>query len=110
MSDVRGDSAGEAAKTKLTAKQKYDRRQAKVVESRKALERLPGVLKENQDMKETIARLEAQLLERRQEEEASTANLHKLPQQIQGVIPQHPQRFNQPVDNIEPLQEAFTPG
>ena len=70
MSDVKGNSAGEAAKTKLTGKEKNARRQARIMESRKALERLPKVLKENQGMKETIARLEGQLLERRKEEEA----------------------------------------
>ena len=79
MSDVRGNSAGEAAKTKLTGKEKNARRQARIVESRKALERLPGVLKENQDLKEAMARLKSQLLERRKEEEASTANHHNLP-------------------------------
>ena len=109
MSDVRGKSAGDAGKTKLTAKEKYDRRQAKVVESRKALERLPGVLKENQDMKDVVARLKAKLLECRKEKELITASHHNLTQAIQGVIPRRSQRFTQPVDNAEPLEEVFTP-
>ena len=109
MSDVRGNSAGKAAKTALTCKEKNARRQAKVLESRKALERLPGVLKENQDMKETIARLERQLLECRQEKEVITASHNNLTQAIQGVIPRRSQRFTQPVDNAEPLEEVFTP-
>ena len=56
-----------------------------------------------------MARLKAQLLERRKEEEANTANHHNSPQQIQEAVPQHTRRFTQLVDNTEPLQESFTP-
>ena len=78
-------------------------------EGRKALERLPGVLKENQDMKDEVARLKAKLLECRKEKELITASHHNLTQAIQGVIPRRSQRFTQPVDNAEPLEEVFTP-
>ena len=96
------------------AQKKKQRRRDKaknehIQKGRGAVARKPRHLKEIQDLKEAMARLEAQLLECRREKEASTVNRHSFSQQIQGVGLQQPEGLNQPVDNTEPLQEAFTP-
>ena len=98
MSDISTNTTDETPLTKLTVKERNARRQKKNSEGRKALERLPGVLKENQDMKDAVARLKAKLLECRKEKEVITASHLNLTQAIQGVIPRRSQRFTQPVE------------
>ena len=104
----------EHRQTKPSPKKNTQRRRDKaknerIQKGRGAVARKPRHLKEIQDLKEAMARLEAQLLECRREKEASTVNRHSFSQQIQGVGLQQPEGLNQPVDNTEPLQEAFTP-
>ena len=99
----------EAIAQKKKQRRRDKAKNERIQKGRGAVARKPRHLKEIQDLKEAMARLEAQLLECRREKEASTVNRHSFSQQIQGVGLQQPEGLNQPVDNTEPLQEAFTP-